>query len=55
MEAIESQDEIGQEWEVIGFAEPGSFKPLGEFVGSETRGMGRVEVLDMAAVLHEGE
>ncbi|KAL1966221.1 hypothetical protein VTN77DRAFT_4773 [Rasamsonia byssochlamydoides] len=53
IESIESQDILGgDEWEVIGFAEPGAFKGLSEFVTSETRGRGRVEVLDMA-VTHE--
>ncbi|KAJ0425089.1 SBDS protein C-terminal domain-containing protein [Aspergillus carlsbadensis] len=53
IESIESQDNAGSdEWEVVGFAEPGAFKGLNEFVGNETRGRGRVEVLDMA-VTHE--
>ncbi|KAL2869797.1 guanine nucleotide exchange factor SDO1 [Aspergillus lucknowensis] len=52
-ESVESQDVAGtDEWEVVGFAEPGAFKGLNEFVGNETRGRGRVEVLDMA-VTHE--
>ncbi|KAI4244426.1 MAG: hypothetical protein L6R42_010456, partial [Xanthoria sp. 1 TBL-2021] len=54
VEQIESQDTIGQEWEVIGFVEPGAFKGLGEFINGETKGKGRVEVLDMA-VTHEGD
>ena len=54
VEQIETQDTMGQEWEVVGFVEPGAFKGLGEFIGSETKGRGRVEVLDMA-VVHEGE
>lgn len=54
VEQIETQDTLGQEWEVVGFVEPGAFKGLGEFVGGETKGKGRVEVLDMA-VLHEGD
>ena len=52
MEQVESQDTVGEEWEVVGFVEPGSFKGLGEFVAQETKGRGRVEVLD-AAVTHE--
>ncbi|OAX81639.1 SBDS family rRNA metabolism protein [Emergomyces africanus] len=52
-EQVEVQDVLnGDEWEVIGFAEPGAFKGLSEFVGGETKGKGRVEVLDMA-VTHE--
>ncbi|KMU79374.1 hypothetical protein CISG_07778 [Coccidioides immitis RMSCC 3703] len=52
-EQVESQEMLGKdEWEVVGFAEPGAFKALGDFVGGETKGRGRVEVLDMA-VTHE--
>lgn len=52
IEQVESQDVLGEEWEVVGFLEPGAFKGLGEFVSGETRGRGRVEVLDLA-VTHE--
>lgn len=52
VEQIESQDTTGSEWEVQGFVEPGAFKGLSEFIGTETKGRGRVEVLDMA-VTHE--
>lgn len=48
VEQIESQDVLGEEWEMIGFVEPGAFKGLGEFAAAETKGRGRVEVLDMA-------
>ena len=54
IELVETQDVIGEDWEVIGFVEPGAFKGLGEFIGGETKGRGRVEVLDMA-VVHEGD
>ena len=54
VEQVESQDTVGQEWEVTGFVEPGAYKGLGDFLGSETKGRGRVEVLDMA-VVHEGD
>ena len=54
VEEIESQDDAGAEWEVVGFVEPGAFKGLLEFIGGETKGRGRVEVLDMA-VGHEGD
>ena len=54
IEQVESQDTMGQEWEVVGFVEPGAFKGLGELIGGETKGRGRVEVLDMA-VMHEGD
>ena len=52
VEQVETQDTSGQDWEVVGFVEPGAFKGLGEFVGGETKGRGRVEVLDMA-IVHE--
>lgn len=52
IEQVETQDVLGSEWEVVGFVEPGAFKGLGDFIGSETKGQGRVEVLDMA-VTHE--
>lgn len=52
IEQVETQDVMGSEWEVVGFVEPGAFKGLGDFIGSETKGQGRVEVLDMA-VTHE--
>ncbi|KAK1828446.1 ribosome maturation protein sdo1 [Podospora conica] len=52
VEQVDHQDVVGSEWEVVGFVEPGAFKGLSDFVGSETKGQGRVEVLDMA-VTHE--
>ena len=52
VEQVESQEVVGSTWEVTGFVEPGAFKGLNDFIGSETRGQGRVEVLDMA-VTHE--
>ncbi|EXJ83437.1 hypothetical protein A1O1_07060 [Capronia coronata CBS 617.96] len=48
VEQVESQDVLGEEWEVVGFVEPGAFKALGEFCSAETKGRGRLEVLDMA-------
>lgn len=54
IESIEAQEVVdGEEWEVVGFADPGAFKSLNEFVGNETRGRGRVEVLDMAITQEE--
>jgi ribosome maturation protein SDO1 len=50
VEQVESQDVQGEEWGVIGFVEPGAFKTLGEFCAGETKGKGRVEVLDMAVI-----
>ncbi|KAF7902002.1 uncharacterized protein EAF01_007300 [Botrytis porri] len=52
VEQVETQDVMGSEWEVVGFVEPGAFKGLGDFISTETKGQGRVEVLDMA-VTHE--
>lgn len=52
VEQVESQDVVGSEWEVVGFVEPGAFKGLSDFLGAETKGQGRLEVLDMA-VTHE--
>lgn len=54
VEQVESQDVVGEEWEVVGFVEPGDFKPLSEFVGGQTKGRARAEVLDMA-VIHEND
>ena len=54
VEQVESQDTLEQDWEVLGFVEPGAFKGLTEFIGAETKGRGRVEVLDMAVIFHEG-
>lgn len=50
VEDVESQDVLGEEWEVIGFVVPGAFKDLGEFCSAETKGLGKVEILDMAVV-----
>ncbi|KAK5163499.1 uncharacterized protein LTR77_010681 [Saxophila tyrrhenica] len=54
VEQVESQDVMGEEWEVVGFVEPGSYKTLSEFVSTQTKGRARAEVLDMA-VTHEGD
>lgn len=48
IEQIETQDVLGSEWEVVGFVEPGAYKDLADFMSNETKGQGRVEVLDMA-------
>ena len=53
-EQVESQDVLGEEWEVVGFVEPGAFKGLSEFSSAETKGRGTVQVLD-AAVIHEDD
>ena len=54
IEQVESQDVVGDDWEAVGFVEPGAFKGLGDFLGTETKGRGRLEVLDMA-VVHEDD
>lgn len=51
IESVESQDVLSEEWEVTGFAEPGALKTLSDFLGAETKGRGKVEVLET----HEGE
>lgn len=53
IETVDSQDTLGSEWEVVGFAEPGALKILGDFLSIETKGRGNVEVLDMA-IVHDG-
>ncbi|KAI9783106.1 MAG: hypothetical protein M1839_004275 [Geoglossum umbratile] len=50
VEEVVTQQMAGEVWEVVGFVEPGALKGLGEFVGGETRGKGRVEVLETAVV-----
>lgn len=54
VEQVESQDMVGEEWEVTGFVEPGSYKTLSEFVSTQTKGRARAEVLD-TAVTHEDD
>jgi ribosome maturation protein SDO1 len=54
VEEVESQDITGDEWEVVGFVEPGAFKALGEFIDTQTKGRGRLEVLD-TTVVHEDD
>lgn len=54
VEQVESQDVTGEEWEVVGFVEPGSFRLLSEFVSSQTKGRARAEVLDMSVTHEDG-
>ena len=54
VEQVETQDTTGEEWEVVGFVEPGAFKILSDFISTQTKGRARAEVLDMA-VTHEGD
>lgn len=52
VEQTESQDMLGDEWELVGFIEPGAFKPLSEFVSTQTKGRASMDIMDMA-VVHE--
>ncbi len=52
VEQVERNEVEGSDWEVVGFVEPGAYKLLGDFIGTHTKGAGRVEVMDMA-VVHE--
>lgn len=53
VEQVETQDVMGEEWECVGFVEPGSFKTLGEFINTQTKGRAVAEVLDMAVTQEE--
>jgi ribosome maturation protein SDO1 len=53
-ENTESDEVIGDEWEVVGFVEPGNYKSINDLIGSQTKGRGRVEVLE-AAIVHEDD
>lgn len=48
VEEIEEDGYEGGNWECVGFVEPGRYKGLVDLVGQETKGKGRVEVLDTA-------
>lgn len=49
VETVEDEDFLaGGNWECTGFVEPGKYKVLVDIVGSETKGRGRVEILDTA-------
>ncbi|KAL7272452.1 hypothetical protein RUND412_004739 [Rhizina undulata] len=55
IEEIEDEDFTGSgEWECSAFVEPGKYKEIVELVGGETKGRGRVEVLDTAVVHEDG-
>lgn len=53
VEQVETQDVMGEEWECVGFVEPGAFKTLGEFINTQTKGRAVAEVLDMAVTQEE--
>lgn len=44
----ESEDIAVDEWELVGMVDPGAYKSLELLIGSQTKGRGRVEVLDTA-------
>lgn len=48
VEEVEEDGYDGGNWECVGFVEPGRYKGLVDLVGQETKGKGRVEVLDTA-------
>ncbi|KAK7535351.1 UPF0023 family protein [Phyllosticta citribraziliensis] len=52
VEQVENQDVLGDEWECVGFVEPGAYRALTDFITTQTKGRARAEVLDMA-VMHE--
>lgn len=51
VEEVEEDGYDGGNWECVGFVEPGRYKILVDLVGQETKGKGRVEVLDTAVSL----
>lgn len=55
LESVEQveEEEFGNtgNWECVAFVEPGKYKRLVDIVGAETKGRGRVEVLDTAVSL----
>lgn len=53
VEQVENQDVVGSEWEVVAFVEPGAYKGLSDFIANETKGQGRVEVLDTAVTTED--
>lgn len=55
IEQVESQDVTGSEWEVIGFVEPGAYKGLSDLIANQTKGQGKVEVLDTAVRTDDDE
>ncbi|KAK9450341.1 SBDS protein C-terminal domain-containing protein [Limtongia smithiae] len=48
------EEDWSQEWECIGFIDPGKFREIGDLLSKESRGLANIEVLDMA-VIQEGE
>jgi ribosome maturation protein SDO1 len=48
VEEVEDEGYDGGDWECTAFVEPGKYKGIMDLVGAETKGKGRVEVLDTA-------
>jgi ribosome maturation protein SDO1 len=48
IEKVESEETEGSEWEAVGLVEPGNYKNLNDFIESQTKGRGRVGVLDQS-------
>lgn len=48
VEEVEDEGYDGGDWECTGFVEPGKYKVIMDLVAAETKGKGRVEVLDTA-------
>ncbi|KAF1976269.1 shwachman-Bodian-diamond syndrome protein-like protein [Bimuria novae-zelandiae CBS 107.79] len=48
VEIVETEETTGSEWEAVGLVEPGNYKHLNDFIESQTKGRGRVEVLDQS-------
>lgn len=49
VEQTEEEEFLGSgDWEWTGFVEPGKYKTIVDIVGGETKGRGRVEILDTA-------
>lgn len=48
IEQVEDEGYDGGNWECTAFVEPGKYKSVTDLVASETKGKGRVEVLDTA-------
>ncbi|KAK9246920.1 SBDS protein C-terminal domain-containing protein [Lipomyces tetrasporus] len=53
IEHIEDED-WSQDWECVGFIEPGKYREIGDLLRNESKGRANIEVLDMA-VIQEGE
>ncbi|KAF2008979.1 Shwachman-Bodian-diamond syndrome protein [Aaosphaeria arxii CBS 175.79] len=51
---VETQEVVGDEWEAVGFVDPGEYNLLRDFIANHTKGRGRAEILDMA-VKHEDD